>query len=132
MALDINSLRVEEDLIDGRAHFGVLQLAEIPVDEADDESKEEVVPGAAMKDWKKPTKELDEDYVGTFHINKSMCLESTSEEEEKEEVWLPCCFDGYLDITQQTGRPGRRTESSTALALERQIWRNSPDERELN
>ncbi len=96
---DINSLRVEEDLIDGRAHFRVLQLAGIPVDEADDESEEKAIPGTAMRDWKKPLIELDEDYIGTFHIKKNMSLESSSEEEEIEEGWLPCCFNGYLDMT---------------------------------
>lgn len=96
---DINSLKVEEDMIDGRAHFGVLQLVGIPVDEAEEDSEEEeIIPGQAMKDWKKSQIVVDEDYVGTFHIKKSISLESSSEEEEKEEGWLPCCLNGYRDM----------------------------------
>lgn len=102
---DVNSLKVEEDLIDGRAHFGVIQLVGIPVDEEDEDSEEEIVLGLAMKDWKKPKIELEEDYVGTFHIKKNMSLESSSEEEEKEDGWRPCCFDGYLDMNT----PDRRS-----------------------
>ena len=32
-----NTMNIEEDLVDGRAHFGVLQLQGIPVDEEPEE-----------------------------------------------------------------------------------------------
>jgi hypothetical protein len=94
-----NTMNIEEDLVDGRAHFGVLQLQGIPVDEEPEEDSEEVqVLGLAMKAWKKPLIELDEDYVGNFNIKKNMNLYTYSEEEEKEDSWLPCCSGGFGDL----------------------------------
>jgi hypothetical protein len=70
-----NTMNIEEDLVEGRAHFGVLQLEGIPVDEEPEEDSEETqVLGLAMKAWKKPLIELDEVYVGSFHIKKNMRL----------------------------------------------------------
>ena len=94
-----NTMNIEEDLVDGRAHFGVLQLQGIPVDEDLEENSEDVhVLGLAMKDWKKPLIEIDEDYVGNFHINKNMNIYTNSEEEEEEDSWLPCCSGGFSDL----------------------------------
>jgi hypothetical protein len=94
-----NTMNIEEDLVDGRAHFGVLQIQGIPVDEESEEESEEVqVLGLAMKAWKKPLIEIDEDYVGNFHIKKNMNLYTNSEEEEKEDSWLPCCYRGFSDM----------------------------------
>ncbi|MDD1749408.1 MAG: hypothetical protein LUO89_05970 [Methanothrix sp.] len=94
-----NTMNIEEDLVDGRAHFGVLQLQGIPVDEEPEEDSDEVqVLGLAMKDWKKPLIELDEDYIGNFHIKKNMNIYTYSEEEEKEDSWLPCCSGGFSDL----------------------------------
>jgi hypothetical protein len=94
-----SSMKIDEDLIAGRAHIGVLQLQGIPVDEQPEEdSEEEQVLGLAMKTWQKPLIELDEDYVGSFHITKNMNLHTESEEEEKEDSWLPCCSGGFGDM----------------------------------
>jgi hypothetical protein len=94
-----NTMNIEEDLVDGRAHFGVLQLQGIPVDEVPEEGSEVVqVLGLAMKAWKKPLLEIDEDYIGNFHIKKNMNLYTYSEEEEKEDSWLPCCYGGFSDL----------------------------------
>lgn len=93
------TMNIEEDLIDGRAHFGVLQLEGIPVDEEPEEDSEEVqVFSLAMKAWKKPLIEMDEDYVGSFHIKKNMDISTYSDEDEEEDSWLPCCFGGFGDM----------------------------------
>lgn len=93
------SMKVEEDLTDGRAHFGVLQIQGIPLDEEPEEDfEEEPVLGLAMKKWKKPLIEIDEDYIGSFHIKKNVTLYISSEEEEEEDSWLSCCFAGFDDM----------------------------------
>jgi hypothetical protein len=94
-----NTMNIEEDLVGGRAHFGVLHLAGIPVDEGPEEDSDEVqILGLAMKDWKKPLIELDEDYVGSFRIKKNMNLYTYSEEKEEEDSWLPCCSSEFSDM----------------------------------
>ncbi len=93
-----STMNIEEDLVNGRAHFGVLQLQGIPVDEEPEEDSEVQVLGLAMKDWKKPLIEIDEDYLGSFHIKKNMNLYTSSEEAEEEDPWLPCCFGGFNDM----------------------------------
>ena len=74
------TMNVVENLTDGKAHFGVIQLDGTPVDYISTET------------WKKPLTEVDEDYIGTFNITKIMDLESLSTDEEMtEDDWLPCC-----------------------------------------
>jgi len=110
IALDAQSdatnttINVDENLIDGKAHFGALQLAGIPRDEeAEEDTEEEAegdapILGLAMKAWHKPLAEVDADYIGTYHIKNNMTLTTSSDEKEFEDSWLPCCFGGYLDM----------------------------------
>ena len=107
-----NTMNIEEDLVDGRAHFGVLQLDGIPIDEEPEEGSEDIqVLGLAMKAWKKPLIELDEDYVGNFHIKKKMNIYTYSEEEEKEDLWLPCCSGGFSDMNYADAKPFKSVRS---------------------
>ena len=95
-------MNIEEDLVDGRARFGALQLAGIPVDEEPEEgSEEEQVLGPAMKAWKNPLIEMDENYVGSFHIKKNMTLFTDSDDKETEDSWLPCCSGGFSDLNYE-------------------------------
>jgi hypothetical protein len=124
---DTNSMKIEEDMVDGRAHFRVLQLEEIPVDEEpeEDDSEEEEsekdesiedapeevpVLGLTMKAWKKPLIEIDEDYVGSYHIEKNMTLSNVEEEEEEEDPWLPCCYGGFSDMEEMDVKALKSTE----------------------
>ena len=98
---EILTMTVEEDLTEGKSHFGALQLVGIPRDEEpEDEEAEEEMPvlGTAMKAWMKPKVVLDEDFVGTFHITKNMTLGLFEDDAEYEDPWLPCCFGGYLTM----------------------------------
>jgi hypothetical protein len=117
-----NIMNIEEDLIDGRARFEVLQLEGIPVDEepeeesegdseaeeeeSEEESEEVQVLGLAMKAWHgKPLIEVDEEYVGTYHIAKEMNLSTYAPDpEEKEDYWLPCCSGGFDDLNYADAR----------------------------
>lgn len=103
------TMNIEDDLIEGRAHFGVLQLEGIPQDEVPEKDSEEKsedvqVLGLAMRAWKKPLIEMDEDYVGNFHIKKNMNLYTCSEEEVEEDLWLPCCYGGFSDMNYAEAR----------------------------
>jgi hypothetical protein len=126
MAFDAKSdatnttLNVDENLVDGRAHFGALMLAGTPRDEEageeteEDAEEEEVAEGdalitvPAMKAWHKPLVEVGADYVGTYHLRNNMTLATSDDEKEFENLWLPCCFGGYLDMptSYQKGTTG--------------------------
>ncbi|VVB65054.1 Uncharacterised protein [uncultured archaeon] len=95
------TINVDENLVDGKAHFGALQLEGIPKDEEpEDETEEPPILGPAMKAWHKPLAEMDVDYVGTYHIRNNMTLSVPLDEEtEYEDSWLPCCSGGYFYMT---------------------------------
>ncbi len=94
-------MKVVEDVTDGKAHIGVLQandnfaslMAEDGPDFAEDYSLSTVKTA-----WKNPSIEIDEDYWGTYHIEKNMTLEVPYHLIQKKEDWLPCCFGGYLTM----------------------------------
>ncbi len=91
------SLNVEEDLTEGKSHFGALRLAEYPRDE-EPEDEETPTLGTAMKLWHNVPVELDEDYIGSFHMKKNMTLAWREFSEKYDYAWLPCCSGGFLDM----------------------------------
>ena len=48
--------------------------------------------------WRNPSIEIDEDYWGTYHIEKNMTLEVPYHLIQKKDDWLPCCFGGFNDM----------------------------------
>jgi hypothetical protein len=93
-------MKIVEDVTDGKAHIGVLQ--------ANDNFASllsESYPASAFDTmantksaWKNPSIEIDEDYWGTYHIEKNMTLEVPYHLIQKKEDWLPCCFGGFLTL----------------------------------
>lgn len=96
--IDNTYMHLNEDLVSGRVHVGALQLPGIPRDEVSEDESEPVVLGPAMKAWHTPIFVLDEDYIGTYHIEKNLNLYISEEEEEEEVDWLPCCSGGFMDM----------------------------------
>ncbi|NPV61391.1 MAG: hypothetical protein HPY61_01970 [Methanotrichaceae archaeon] len=89
-------MKIVEDVTDGKAHIGVLQ---------GDFSNSQDNTGSDLMDWKpshtawkNPAIEIDEDYWGTYHIEKNMTLEVPYKKIIKGEDWLPCCFGGWNDM----------------------------------
>ncbi len=89
-------MKITEDVTDGKAHIGVLQandnFANYMVGDLDNGFL------ATKSAWKNPSIEIDEDYWGTYHIEKNMTLEVPYHLIQKKEDWLPCCFGGYLTL----------------------------------
>ncbi len=90
-------MKINEDVTDGKAHIGVLQandnFASLMSENGDLSSL-----GNRKSAWKDPSIEIDEDYWGTYHIEKNMTLEVPYHIIQKGEDWLPCCFGGYLTM----------------------------------
>ena len=98
-------MKIVEDVTDGKAHIGVLQANEKFLENADltnlpDYTNTNTLNslGLIKSAWKNPSIEIDEDYWGTYHIEKNMTLEVPYHLIQKGEDWLPCCFGGYLTI----------------------------------
>jgi hypothetical protein len=90
-------MRVNEDVTDGKVHIGVLQGQNTNVvGEGDLTGQWSGLMSRTA--WKKPSIEIDEDYWGTYHIEKNMTLEVPFKRVEKVDDWLPCCFGGYLTM----------------------------------
>jgi hypothetical protein len=85
------NMKVVEDVTDGKAHIGVLQGS---FTFANDQMKDSR-PNPWTSAWKDPSIEIDEDYWGTYHIEKNMTLEVPYKRTESSEDWLPCCFGGW-------------------------------------
>jgi hypothetical protein len=100
VSVGYTQMKLVEDVTDGKAHIGVLQAnsnfaAAIT---------EDLAVSSFKSAWKNPSIEIDEDYWGTYHIEKNMTLEVPYRLIQKGEDWLPCCFGGYL--TMPTGYLG--------------------------
>ena len=87
-------MKVTEDMTDGKAHIGVLQGNNAPVTMMD--KRLHSVPKAWKNSvWRKPSIEIDEDYFGTYHIEKNMTLEVPYKRTEGRRLaalllrWLP-------------------------------------------
>jgi hypothetical protein len=82
-------MNLNEDVTDGTVHIGALQ------GEAQNIWDSAVPPSAtAIKD---PKLEIDEDYVGTYHIEKNMTMSMPYGRFLAYQDWLPCCSQGYFD-----------------------------------
>jgi hypothetical protein len=95
------NMRVSEDVGEGRVHIGVLQ-ADIDNAKAFGGTDLTFIKGLGRTKgynaWKYPSVEVDEDYWGSYHIEKNMTLEVPYKSIVIADDWLPCCYGGYLTM----------------------------------
>jgi hypothetical protein len=98
-----SQIKIKEDVGEGKSNFGVLQassdlIGSLPVTTL---TTAPVItgrkPGTA---WYKPAVEIDEDYFGTYHVEKNMTIAVPySKSTEPMNEWLPCiCNVGWNDM----------------------------------
>ncbi|HSD58951.1 MAG TPA: hypothetical protein VLB04_12305 [Methanotrichaceae archaeon] len=87
------NMKIVEDVTDGKAHIGVLQGNTPSVNKFNQFDAVNNKPFTTA--WRDPAVEIDEDYWGTYHIEKNMTLEVPYKRVEASEDWLPCCFGGW-------------------------------------
>jgi hypothetical protein len=46
-----------------------------------------------------PSLDIEEDYIGNFHIEQNLTLQSPIQVLRENYSWLPCCSGGFFDIT---------------------------------
>ncbi|MDM7940475.1 MAG: hypothetical protein QUS07_09050, partial [Methanothrix sp.] len=101
VGVGFTQMKINEDVTDGKAHIGVLQAGN---DWASQQPFTDLTTLSSKGDmlttaWKKPSIEIDEDYWGTYHIEKNMTLEVPYHSKQTSDDWLPCCFGGFSDMT---------------------------------
>ena len=105
------NMKVLETVGEGKVHLGVLQ-ADIDNAKAWGGSDLTSIKGSAgskgYNAWKYPSIEVDEDYWGTYTIEKNMTLDVPYKSIVTADDWLPCCFGGYLTMPKyyQAGSKG--------------------------
>ncbi len=90
----ISVMNISEDVTNGRAHIGLLQ-GDTDLITAEDEYENLYITDFARK---KPLIDLDEDYLGNFHIEKQMNVTLSIDEVEEDDDWLPCCSGSFLSL----------------------------------
>ena len=85
----ITEMKIEEDVTQGTVHVGAT------LTRLDKMAKGAKTAGGV----KSPLILIDEDYIGSFKIKKSMKINAQKSEVKEISDWLPCCFGGYFDMT---------------------------------
>jgi len=73
-------MKIEEEVTEGVVHIG------------------ELVAGDGDHGWKNPIVEIDENYVGTFKIQKNMEFTACKVAKKPRPDWLSCCIGGYATM----------------------------------
>ena len=101
----MTQMKINEDVTDGKIHLGVLQGANTNVPAGTGGGSfigtssfaDPRIGGPGLKGdaWRNPAVEIDEDYWGTYHLEKNISLEVPYTLTSTSEDWLPCCFGGW-------------------------------------
>ncbi len=82
----LNQMRLEESVTEGTVHIGEMLTQNM--------DKKKGIKGS-MHD---PLVLIDENYVGSFKIKKSMTINAVKGKISEISDWLPCCYGGYFDM----------------------------------
>jgi len=99
----ITKFSIKEDVTEGKIHIGALQansnnVGTYPFSTVAAASN--LVSAWAPGHNNKPAVEIDEDYFGTYHVEKNMTLEVPYSKNKPTYDWLPCtCNGGWDDMT---------------------------------
>jgi hypothetical protein len=98
--LAITHMKIDENVTDGRVHVGVLQGSDDSGMNMETGGGDTINDGAdsSMGVWKKPAMEIDEDYIGTYHIYKNMTISTSYGQYNRSNSWLDCCSEGHYNI----------------------------------
>jgi len=92
----VTQMKIKEDVGEGKIHIGVLQANN---DFVGSPNTEIGLSGKHATAWYKPAVEIDEDYFGTYHVEKNMTLSVPYSKNAPSYDWLPCsCNAGWDDM----------------------------------
>jgi hypothetical protein len=83
-------MQIDEAVTNGRVNIGVLAGANMP----GQMDKGGVDPMTSA--WKNPAIEIEEEYIGTYHISKNFSINSSQSSKRTMIGWFDCCNQNYL------------------------------------
>jgi hypothetical protein len=86
-------MKVKEDVQEGKVSIGVLKGGM---------SGNGQPPSATA--LRNPSLDIEEDYIGDFHIEKNMTIQVPIRDLWLNYGWLPCCSGGYFDVSDYNQR----------------------------
>jgi hypothetical protein len=73
---DTTQMQIDETVTRGKVHMGVLS-------------------GSDGSAWKNPAVEIEEEYIGTYHISKNFAINNSYSKNSFADGWLSCCGARY-------------------------------------
>ena len=92
-------MKIDETITEGKVHIGALQGKSASLFGQGDGGTDPM-----MNAWKDPDLEIDEDYVGNYHISKNMTINSSYDWKASPDSWLSCCLPNDYDIFLRDAR----------------------------
>jgi hypothetical protein len=83
-------MQIDENVTSGKVHIGVLSGD----GSAGKSSNREEDP--MVNAWKNPAIEIEEEYIGTYHITKNFTINNSYSKKRLVDGWLNCCGGSYL------------------------------------
>ena len=83
-------MKIDENVTDGKVHIGVLK-GSTPSEGSMGQEGDNLLTNA----WKHPSIEIEEDYIGTYHIYKNITIGSSYGKQNINESWLNCCSGNF-------------------------------------
>jgi hypothetical protein len=84
-------MQIDETVTSGRVHVGVLSGSD---DYAGKSGNSET--GSMNNAWKNPAIEIEEEYIGTYHILKNFTINNSYSKRSFADGWLSCCSGSYF------------------------------------
>jgi hypothetical protein len=83
------AMKVNEDITEGRVSIAVLQGESVSGQEIGARDGSDPLINA----WKNPSLEMEEEYIGTYHIEKNLSISTGNIDAWNGGYWLGCCSD---------------------------------------
>ena len=114
----LNQMRLEESVTAGTVHIGEMLTQNM--------DKKKGIKGSTHD----PLILIDENYVGSFKIKKSMTINAVKKQVKEIADWLPCCMGGYFDMDSIDRRYSADgvfdcTCRATSLKSYKPVWNGS-------
>ena len=84
-------MQIDETVTSGRVHIGVLSGSDSSAGKSGNSGTDPMTSA-----WKNPAIEIEEEYIGTYHISKNFAINNSYFGKRASDGWLSCCGESYV------------------------------------